>query len=219
MKISTLRVYGSLVKTPPKSYSTTFSLTENPITEGGIWTGGLDEGQVWTDVETSGGLALATQDPGVAAPPYDDSLACLSGFPPNHYASAVLFSNSPTGVHENELLLRWKITPNFTRGYEVSIAATGEINIIRWNGPLNDWTILGNPTASSVADGDTWYAEIIGNIITVKRNGGVVVIYDISGDPTIWSDGDPGIGFFVKGATSAVNTFAWTSFLAQGFRQ
>src|SRR5207237_1241973 len=89
------------------SYSTTFALTENPISEGGKWhASGLgllrsDIGQgalpaASTPVITSGGKAYGTSST-TSTSGYDDSRALLSGFPANHSASATLAVGSPTG--------------------------------------------------------------------------------------------------------------------------
>jgi len=69
----------------PIAYSTDFDGTESPISEGGAWSHvGLD----WTLVDTAGGIAYGTQ---TGTNGYDDSYAHLSGFPPDHSASAVIY--------------------------------------------------------------------------------------------------------------------------------
>src|SRR5262249_11996444 len=66
------------------SYSTSFDKDESPISEGGAWVHlGLD----WALVATAGGVAHGTQ---TGTGKYDDSYAHLSGFPPDHMASAVI---------------------------------------------------------------------------------------------------------------------------------
>src|SRR5262249_45748237 len=42
------------------SYSTTFPLTENPISEGGSWTNGGATGLGWANVQTTPGLSFGT---------------------------------------------------------------------------------------------------------------------------------------------------------------
>src|SRR5450432_4364789 len=78
---SPLNVAGGTAVTTPcqasqKTYTTNFPLTEKPISEGGVWTNGGSVGLDWTDVQTTSGLAFATQTIH-APPPYDDSIACL----------------------------------------------------------------------------------------------------------------------------------------------
>ena len=195
-------------------YFTDFPLTENPLSEGGVWTNGLSVGLDWTDVQSGNGVAFRTQSVH-APPPYDDSIACLSSFPPNHYAQGIVSRAGDSGELEIELLLRWKITAHSARGYEIDIINNGNVYIVRWNGALNDFTILSGPTASSSNNGDVWYGEVVGTVITVKRNGTTVATYDTAGDVTKWSDGNPGIGFYTDnslGAPSAGSTYSWTSF-------
>ena len=205
-----------LKSVPSIPYITSFPLTENPMSEGNVWYQGFTDGVSWTDVKTASGFAQATQTVH-APPPYDDSIACLNSFPADQYASAVLHSSGVSGEREVELLLRWQITANNARGYEVDILANGNVYIVRWNGALNNFDILSGPTASTVNDGDKFYAIIVGTLITVRRNGATVVTYDTSGDTTKWSTGDPGVGFYTDnslGAPSASDTFAWDSFEA-----
>jgi hypothetical protein len=57
-------------------YSTNFDLTENPISEGGIWTNGGTDGQGWKDVRTASGYAFGTQ---TGTDTYLDSTAILKG--------------------------------------------------------------------------------------------------------------------------------------------
>ncbi len=52
---------------PTRVYSTNFDLTENPISEGGVW---FNTGQLWTPVRTANGLAFGTNG---ATNTYDDS--------------------------------------------------------------------------------------------------------------------------------------------------
>ena len=70
----------------------------------------------------------------------------------------------------------------------------------------------------SFRDSDVWYADMVGNVITVKCNGKLVWRSDRSGDATIWTTGNPGIGFYVDtnlGTPSPNDTFGWKSFTAQ----
>src|SRR5438874_4698763 len=60
-----------------QSYSTNFSATENPISEGGKWINGGTTGRDWGNVQSTPGLAFGTMVS--SAPPYDDSTAVLAG--------------------------------------------------------------------------------------------------------------------------------------------
>ncbi|HKQ25233.1 MAG TPA: hypothetical protein VJT81_12395, partial [Burkholderiales bacterium] len=205
----------------PTGYTTNFPDTESPISEGGIWTNGLTTGQNWTDVKTTGGKAVATQE---AFPTrYSDDLAHLNksfvDFADNQYAQATVYLapgyTGNGGKHEVELLLRFEITANKARGYEVLWGIDGYIAIVRWNGPVGDFTPLYDPGFGSIAvprDGDVLRAEIVGNIITVYKNGSLVATADIFGG-NVWTEGQPGIGFWpVDGATP--ENLGWKNFEA-----
>lgn len=197
-----------------KSFSTTFSLTESPMSEGGVWTQGLATGLDWTNVDTNGADAIGTKDNGSN---FDDSIACLSGFHPDQSASTVIHKGSTTNIMEVELLLRWQITSHNARGYEINWAHDGAyMQIVRWEGALNSFTPLQNfgPLAAP-ADGDTFYAQIVGNLITVKVNGSTIGTWDITtGSPAnVWTTGNPGIGFYRTGG-AAFSQYAYTSFTA-----
>src|SRR5215467_16221110 len=57
-------------------YTTSFPLTENPISEGGLWTNGKTAGLDWSDVRTTPGLAFGTE---TGATDFNDSIATLAG--------------------------------------------------------------------------------------------------------------------------------------------
>jgi hypothetical protein len=184
---------------PVASYSTSFPLTENPISEGGAWSNiGLD----WTTVQTANGHAHGTQ-PGTGA--YTDSYAHLSGFTADQEAQAVVFHDpSQTGgTQEVELLLRWADSAHMARGYECNFSyGGGYAEIVRWNGPLSDFTYLARVSLGrALVTGDVVKAHIIGNVITVFFNGSQV---NQATDST-WVTGQPGMAFW-KGSSSGPNT-------------
>src|SRR5436190_946862 len=80
----------------PRSYSTTFALVENPISEGGQWVNGGAQGLDWADVQVSpAGLAHGTQS---GSNGYDDSTALLAGaWGPDQTVSAVVHSLNQQG--------------------------------------------------------------------------------------------------------------------------
>ena len=199
------------------SYSTNFSLTENPISEGGKWTNGKAVGLDWNDVKTVPGKAYASMLSGLAGSRYNDSIAHLSTsfatYTPNQYAQGTVFRVAGySSSHEVELLLHFKITAHGARGYEVLWGATGYLAIVRWNGPLGNYTPLydpGLPGIGPAADGDVLRAEMVGNVIKVYKNGALVAI---TSDST-YTDGQPGIGFWpVDGATP--QNFGWKNYTA-----
>ncbi len=200
------------------SYSTNFPATENPISEGGKWIDGKVVGGNWNNPQTSSGKAYASVRSGLSGSRYDDSIAHLStsfiDFNPNQYAQATVFrvnGYSPTGGHEVELLLRFQITANNARGYEILWGAPGYLAIVRWNGPLGNYTpLLDNVQIGPAAEGDVLRAEISGSIIKVYRNGSLVAT---GPSDSTWADGQPGIGFWPVDSSTPQN-YGWKTFEA-----
>jgi hypothetical protein len=216
------------------TYTTNFALTENPIVEDGGWVRGFSEGVSWTDPMTgpssnsTGQIAFGSQLPNPGAPIFTDSIAHRKGFAANHYAEGTIF-NAVTDQIEVELLLRFAITSGNARGYEVDVVSSGQnsasINLVRWNGPLGSFTVLngGNPvvTTLDVSTGVVLRATVIGNVITVTRNGVNVFTYDlqanfVSDGSLIWSDGNPGMGFWDGSLSNGAhrNQFGFSRFSA-----
>lgn len=202
------------------SYQTNFNLNEDPISEGGIW---HQNGVDWTRVVTSGGVAYGTQA-GHQGPPYDDSYAILSGWPPDHYAEAVIHLESGITAQyaEVEILLRWTDSAHNSIGYECNLAYNGQYATIgRWPGPLGTGDNGGQafdfqPSPIGVQDGDIFSAQIVGYTITswITRAGvrhQLCTATDTSAEKV--SSGSPGIGFYTAGA-AASSKFSLTSFSA-----
>jgi chitodextrinase len=177
------------------SYSTDFNLTENPISEGGVWHRANNE---WTNVRTVGGNAFGTN--GVTNG-YDDSYALLSGFGPDQTVEAVVYRNQsliPGSTHEVELLLRFSDDAGNARGYECLFNWYGGFQVVRWNGRIGDVEPLrlteegyfGRPLVT----GDVIKATIVGNVIRIYING---VQMGKAVDST-FTTGQPGISFFIR---------------------
>jgi hypothetical protein len=202
---------GNMGDAGPKTYSTNFLGVENPISENGVWTNGGTVGLVWQNVEKQNGFAYGS---GTSAG-YDDCIAHLSGFPANHFAQATLHvagNYTPPSSHEIELLLRFKITANSARGYEINCGWGGAYSqIVRWNGALNDFTYLSptGPGFGALAEGDVIKATAIGSTITVYKNGNQVMQVT---DAT-WTDGNPGMGMFIRPGGTPKN-YCYTQFSA-----
>ena len=181
-------------------YTTNFDATENPISEGGSWS---HFSSLWANVQTANGLAFGTQT-GILPNPqgFNDSNANLAGFSPNVTISATvhLSPNIADGqTHEVELLFRMGGDATHTRGYEMSFDTGGNVTLVRWNGTLGDYTFVNhtggaNPQVGGLKDGDVLTAKASGNTFTAYING---VLYYTATDDT-WTDGQPGIGFFVR---------------------
>jgi hypothetical protein len=198
-----------------RSYSTSFPVDEDPISEGGIWATGRRHGIDWADVVVENGYAHGHSRRGEAAErhgytstapdsandeEYDDPAALLVGrWGRNQHAKARVFSRNQTSRYyqEVEIRLRSSVAPHVCTGYEVfwrCLRAEGAyVWIARWNGRVTDWTTLARNEGAEygVEDGDVIEASIEGNVIRGFRNGIEVVT---ATDDTFGS-GAPGIGF------------------------
>jgi len=205
-----LAVYSN---TFANSYSTSFPAIENPISEGKSWSNGLAIGISWNNVRTTSGFAFGTQ---TGTTKYDDSIASLTGvWGPNQTVQATVhIVRSDSALFEEvELHVRRSIAANHATGYEILFSIKRQnqyIQIVRWNGPYNDWTEL-KEVKGYVKDGDEVKASIVGNKITAYINGSVVL--SVSDDT--YSVGSPGIGFYVQSGESANSSnFGFSRFVA-----
>jgi len=197
-------------------YSTRFPAAENPISENGNWECGKTAGVDWADVATIGGHAYGLES-GVTG--YDDSTALLTGtWGPNQTAEATVFASHPTDKlwEEVELRLRSALSPHVATGYECLFScrnsAAAYEDIVRWDGPLAKFTYLSHKVGAQygVADGDVVKATIVGNLITVYKNG--VVMAQVT-DGT-FAAGSPGVGFFLSGGKGTNRDYGFTTFSA-----
>lgn len=205
-------------RTPVRSYRTPFQLTEDPISEGGMWVNGKTDGIDWADVVTEQGRAHGgrvkvgarerraeqgnLEGDEAAAPEgdYDDPTAVLTGsWGANQYVRATVFSRNQTAdlFQEVEIRLRSSIGPHWCSGYEVFWRCLktdeGYAEIVRWNGPIMGFTSLARAQGGQfgVQDGDVVEATIVGNQITSYINGVEV----LSATDDAFANGSPGIGF------------------------
>lgn len=197
-------------------YSTEFAATENPISEGGIWQLGLADGTDWQNIRTTGGLAIgSTINAGGAGSggPFDDNLAHIKAgsiqFPADQWVQTVLSVTggyAPGVSHEWEHLLRFAITTDDARGYEVLHSLNlAIIEIVRWNGARDDFTSLATIDINALIgrtfiDGDVVTSGIRGSVISAYLNG---VLVGTATNATHTS-GQPGVGVWARsGATLA----------------
>jgi hypothetical protein len=188
-------------------FSTSFPTVESPISQNSIWTNGLATGLDWNNMKViSAGCVGAADMP--APNRYSDNIAHLKSsyraFSANQWAQGTAYKASGYtgngGGHEIELLLRFSITANDAHGYEVlrSLGASGGIAVVRWNGAAGSYTsIYEEILGTGYSDGDVIYAQIVGNIITVKINGTIVPNFgsiDVSSVGSTWDSGQPGVG-------------------------
>ena len=175
-------------------------------------------GLSWNNVQTQPGLAFAAQFVGLSSSRYDDCIAILNSptFNADQYVQATVSRvpgyRNPIDKHEIELLLRFQITPNGARGYEILWGQDGEIYVVRWNGPLGSYTALGSipdAPANMAVNGDVLRAEIVGSVIRVYRNAILV----LSVTDTTYTTGQPGMGFWPT-AGSTLSSYGWKNYLA-----
>jgi hypothetical protein len=180
-----------------KTYTTSFPLTENPISEGGKWINGGSVGLKWSNVSTTPGLAIGHQPGNVH---YTDATALLTGnWAPNQTAQATVHVGNTydNDYPEVELRLRSSLSARSCSGYEISFKATttaaAYVIIVRWNGPLNDFVYLKRLDGSryGVKNGDVVKATIVGNVITAYINGAQVA----TATDSMFTKGNPGMGF------------------------
>ena len=205
----------------PRSYSTTFSATENPISDGGSWTNGLATGLDWTNMRTTPGKCFGTET-GSAASPFDDSCALLTGiWPANQQAGGVIFNTRSAGNWNSELEIRLRSTlaAHSNTGYECNVRVkTGDlpyVEIIRWNGAIGAFTSLVHLDNATwvLATGDTVRASAVGSVLSVYLtiagvNGGTGVGVEFTAATYNTSTGnDGGTGGNPGGPDSVI----WTS--------
>lgn len=183
--------------TPPSgSYTTVFSVQENPLSEGSVWNH-VDNG-TWTKVAIGPNGAHGTQV-SPRAKDYTDSYAYLSGFSANQSAQGTVYKKSgnlAVSYREVELLLRWSDQQGRATGYEVNFAYLGNyVQIQRWDGAYGNFVgpLCNNTLPSAPATGTLLKATMVGNLITVYMNGTVVC----TATDNTYTSGNPGIGFYI----------------------
>jgi hypothetical protein len=206
------------------TYSTNFSATENPISEGGSWINGEATGLDWTNMRTVPGFAFGTQS-GTNPALYDDSIAVLAGTWDNDQsAQAIVKIGTPITAggacfQESELLLRASLSAHSAKLYEINVADRNDnssyIHVVRWNGPFGNFTTLLSlhGLTYGVKTGDIVRATIVGSTIKVYING---VQKGQVADST-YASGHPGMGMYVQDPSSCgsgISNFGYSSYTA-----
>lgn len=171
------------------AFQTNFPLTENPISQGGIWFNGATDGGSWSDMKTTGNACTGSRTMANAGNSFADDIAFIKSsyrsFNPNQYAQGTVY-----------------LAPGYT--------CTGAyVAIVRWNGALGSFSAIQDPGVGSIAipnDGDVFYAEISGQIITVKLNGSTVMTHTVLNDGNgnnfaELTTGQPGLGAWPSGTS------------------
>ena len=117
-----------------------------------------------------------------------------------------------------ECRLRSSLSPHINSGYEVLFRCFNGGgwygDIVRWNGPLNDFTALLHVTTGNLVDNDVIKATIVGAVIKGFINDVEVMSWDTTSDtaptsgagPARYRSGLPGIGFFQNNGSSSLLT-------------
>jgi len=207
-------------------YAATFATPahENPISEGGKWINGAAVGLDWTDVQTSYGEVYGTKTGG-SEPPYNDSIVGLAGtWGPNQTACATVYINSnqvqDSWGQEVELHLNFTIAAHSATGYEFNWHAVNDRSsyfaIVRWNGPLNNFTTIYDPSPHrdmkwGISTGDTICATSQNSVLSAYKNG----VFLGSVTDTTYTNGSPGMGFDQSCGSTICNAYAgFTYFMA-----
>jgi hypothetical protein len=202
------------------TYTTNFAAVESPISEGGRWINGRTNGLDWSDVWSTGGKGIGRQ----TGASYTDATALLTGtWGANQQVTATVFTSATVSdacYPEVELRLRSTISARVNRGYEVSFkvsqSGSAYLIIVRWNGPFADFSYLLNTSGAQygVKNGDVISAKVVGNVITVYKNG---VVMGSASDNT-YANGAPGMGFNLEnapaGCSGSNDKYGYTQFSA-----
>jgi hypothetical protein len=195
------------------SYTTTFPLTENPISESGNWTNTVNT--IWTNpITTVGGAPGHTLGTGSSGT--NDAVSMVTGVWTNDQeVSVTLFIPGAFVLAEVSLMLRMTMSGgNSIVAYEVDIINSGNaIQPVRWNGPQGNFTLLGGGFATGgVVDGDIIKANVTGPAnnatINIFKNGVLLgtqvdTLGIASGNPGLVLDGETLTDVFtVKGYTA-----------------
>lgn len=201
-------------------YSTTFPATENPISQGGKWINGGTTGIDWANIQTglaSDGvthIAMGTGPANTGATVYADPNNILAGTWPNdQQIVGVVYSSAPSPFYkEVELHVRFSISPHWDAGYGVDcsvVPSTPYLDLGKWNGPLGDFTAFARITSTYCANGDVLKLTVIGNVLTVYKNG----VQLMQAQDSTFTSGAPGIDFY-NSADTVWNTQGFSSIYA-----
>ena len=208
-----------------RPYSTTFPLTENPISEGGNWINGTSASTSWASVRTTTSFAFGNSTVGT----YGDATALVTGsWGPEQTVQATVHIVSPptSGDAEVELRLRSAISPNSINGYEILCSVNPNsvyLQIVKWMGPINSFSYVQQGGSTLCREGDVLKATI-----TTTTSGGttsaVIKAYvndvlTLTGTDTNvggtgpYLSGSPGVGFYNHGGSDPT-MYGFSSFTA-----
>jgi len=200
------------------NYTTHFPLTENPISEGGNWINGKTVGINWNNVKTINSMAMGASTGSLS---YNDPTALLTGtWGSNQSVNATVWvtnrQKASNFYGEVELRLRSTLSPRSCTGYEINFSmknsSAAYVQIVRWNGPLGNFTYLGSAGGSQciLNTGDTVKATIAGSTITAYINGARIC----QATDGTFTSGNPGMGFYYGGSVGSIVDYGFISYTA-----
>ena len=105
------------------------------------------------------------------------------------------------------------ITADNISGYEfdaIAVSVDPYLPIVRWDGPLNSYTVLTSSVPTVLHNGDVLEATNVNGLLTFYDNG----VAEVSITDTTYSNGSPGIGFWNGGPIANLSHFGISSFTA-----
>jgi hypothetical protein len=179
-------------------FSTSFTTSENPISEGGAWA--HNTANPWQKVQTTGANAIAAAYTEL----FDDAYAFLANWSGDNYEVIATVYWPGGGAGELELLLRLSDSATQVKAYECLYNVGGSWQIVRWNGPLGDYTVIhqGGTVPGGGSDGNQIRATIVGSTITMYWRASPTNSWTTLGSviDSVLSSGKPGIAIYVHAA-------------------
>lgn len=213
---------GSCSPTSGHDYTTVFPNTENPLSECSSWTNGAQSPTLsWTNMRSTPNFAFGTE--AAVHTDLDDSVAKVNGTWGNDQEMWGTVVAPTLANTDKELELRMRLTFGAASitGYEIqmtgfqSTAANCNLEAIRWNGPLNNFTTLTKTTPITGANvclptGTVTRVTMLGSNIAVYVNG----VLALTATDATYASGAPGIGTFILSGGGLANDFGFSSFTA-----
>jgi len=190
-----------------QNYSTSFPLTENPISESGKWNTAATQNPY---MQSTPGFAFGNWTSGQT-----DAIAILTGTWSRiqQIQGTVHIGTTPNGsdTHEVELhVLMSACGTNGWCGYEINCSVSSGfsyLQIVRWD-PSSYTYINNSDTTDRCNNGDVLTAAVNSSgVITVYING----TQKIQGTDTTYTSGNPGIGTW---NTDSTNSYGFSSVVA-----
>lgn len=203
-----MRIIGRAQLVASSSFPTTWPLTENPISQGGIWTQGGTVGLDWQNTRSNGGAPGIAYGVGPSAG-FDDCIATVQGqglSTTKHYSEIRIVrvgGYTPPSSHETNGLCGFTISANSAKGYEIINPFNSNVQPVRWNGGLGNF----DTTVFTLLSGSSYVAvdgDVIKNVFDSTSGSPVITVFVNGVQQIQWTDttagkilsGFPGMGFF-----------------------